>query len=191
MSTREVVAIGGSLGGLEAVCSLVGALPNDFPTAVLIVLHTAPSSPRLLAKIIGQFTRLPVSYGEDNDEIEKGLVFIAQPGSHMTARHPRHIALNHGPKIQYAQPSVDKLFESVAETFGARSIGVVLTGGNCDGTAGLKAIKAVGGLGIVQDPRDARDPHMPLNAMAATHPDFVVPLDQIALLLSRLVQEET
>ncbi|TDY21381.1 two-component system chemotaxis response regulator CheB [Paraburkholderia sp. BL6665CI2N2] len=188
---RAIIAIGGSLGGLEALCTLVHPLPRDFPAVLLAVLHTAPSSPRLLAELVGRSTALVVAYGGDGDVLQSGRLLIAPPDRHMTVRLSGHIGLDCGPEVLFVRPAVDKLFESVARNFGPRAIGIVLSGGLQDGTAGLRAIKAAGGLGIVQDPRDARNPEMPVNAIKGGHPDYVTRLNEIAPLLVKRVRGET
>ncbi|WP_394365213.1 chemotaxis protein CheB [Paraburkholderia kirstenboschensis] len=191
MTVRAIVTIGGSLGGLEALCKLVQPLPRDFPAVLLAVLHTAPSSPRLLAELVGRSTALVVAYGGDGDVLQSGRLLIAPPDRHMTVRLSGHIGLDCGPEVLFVRPSVDKLFESVARNFGPRAIGIVLSGGLHDGTAGLRAIKAAGGLGIVQDPRDARSREMPVNAIKGGHPDYVTRLNEIAPLLVKLLRGET
>ncbi|MEZ2307074.1 chemotaxis protein CheB [Paraburkholderia sp. RCC_158] len=190
MANRNIVAIGASTGGLDALSTLVSGLAQDFPAALLIVLHTAPSSPRLLAAIVSRSTSLPVRYAEDGDTLENGCIFIAPPDCHMIVRDPCHLGSDCGPKVQFVRPSIDKLFESVAQVFGIGAIGVVLSGRAHAGSNGLSAITAAGGVGIVQDPLDARAAEMPASAIAGGHPKFVLPVVQIASLLSRLVQEE-
>lgn len=188
---RDIIAIGGSLGGLDALCTLVHPLPRDFPAVLLAVLHTAPSSPMLLAGLVGKSTALVVAYGHDGEVVQKGRLLLAPPDRHMTVRLSGRVGLDCGPEVLFARPAVDKLFESVARSFGPRAIGIVLSGGLQDGTAGLRAITAAGGLGIVQDPRDARSREMPLNAIKGGHPDYITRLNEIAPLLVKLVCGET
>jgi two-component system chemotaxis response regulator CheB len=166
---------------------LVGSLPADFPAALLAVLHTGPTSPRLLAEIIGLSTSLKVAYAQNDEEVQVKQVLLAPPDTHMTVRPPGIVSLDHGPKIRHARPAVDRLFESVAHTYGARAIGIVMSGGDHDGTDGIEAIKAAGGLAIVQDPCDAYDPQMPFSAVRDDHPNFIAPIEEIGLLLKRLV----
>jgi two-component system chemotaxis response regulator CheB len=146
-----------------------------------------PSSPLLLAELVGQSTTLVVAYGRDGEVVQKGRLIIAPPDRHMTVRLSGCIGLDCGPKVLFARPAVDKLFESVARSFGPRAIGIVLSGGLQDGTAGLRAITAAGGLGVVQDPRDARNPEMPVNAIEGGHPNYITRLNEIAPLLMKLV----
>jgi two-component system, chemotaxis family, protein-glutamate methylesterase/glutaminase len=190
MRKRDIIAIGGSLGGLDALRRLVGALPADFPAVLLAVLHTGPTSPRLLAQIVGSSTSLKVAYAENDEEVQPGRLLIAPPDCHMTVRPPGIVSLDSGPKVRHARPAVDRLFESVAHTYGSRSIGIVLSGGDHDGTDGLGAIKAAGGLAIVQDPRDAYDPQMPFSAVRGDHPNFIAPVEEIGRLLKKFVLAE-
>lgn len=130
---------------------------------------------------------MKVAYGNNGDTMQKGCLLIAPPDCHMTVQASGRVALDHGPKIRFVRPAVDRLFESVAESFGPRSIGVVLSGGDHDGTDGMNAITSAGGIGIVQDPRDARDPSMPTSAASGDHPQFIVRLGDIGPLLMTLV----
>ncbi|WP_144146986.1 chemotaxis protein CheB [Paraburkholderia sp. BCC1884] len=186
MNKRDIIAIGGSLGGLEALIQIMRGLPPSFPAAFLAVLHTSPTGPRLLAQIIGASTSLDVTYAEHGQQVQRGCLLIAPPDCHMTVQPPGIVMLDRGPKVRHARPAVDRLFESVADTFGRRAIGIVLSGGDHDGTDGIESIKSVGGIVIVQDPRGARDPHMPFNAIRDDHPNFITPIDDIGPLLERL-----
>src|SRR5258706_5313299 len=158
---RDMVVIGASRGGLHALSQLLGSLPRDFPAAILVVLHTGPASPRLLAEILGGRTALPVSYARDGDEIRPGHVYLAPPDRHLVVRSCGKLGLDAGPKVRHARPAADRLFQSAAEVYGPRVIGIVLTGGDHDGTDGLRAIKAAGGITMVQHPGEAKDPSMP------------------------------
>ncbi len=185
---RDVIVIGASKGGIEAVHSLVRSLPADLEAAVAVVVHTHPTSPRLLADIIGRDAALRTVYGTQGVKLERGHVYIAPPDLHLTVTALETFHLDHGPKLDFHRPAADALFQSAASVFGPRVIGVVLTGGEGDGTEGLKAIHAAGGVGIVQDPREAVAPSMPRHAITGDHPSFVVKLADMAELLVRLVQ---
>src|SRR5258708_2301501 len=137
---------------------------------MLVVLHTGPSSPGLLVKIVAPFTSLEVTYANPGDRIDPGHLFIAPAGCHMTVDSTGTVNLEDGPKVRYSRPAVDRLFESAAEAFGPRVVGVVLTGGDGDGTDGLRAINDAGGICIVQEPSEARDPGMPQSAIKGDHP---------------------
>ena len=185
---RDIIVIGASLGGLEALTKLASGLPSDFPAAILIVLHTSLQSPRMLARIVGQHTPLSVDYAEQGGNILPGHVLFAPPGLHMFVIDKGFVGLHAGPKVHQSRPAADVLFQSAAEVYGPRVIGVVLTGGDSDGTNGLRAIKAAGGLCVVQEPEEAANPSMPLSALRGDHPDHVVSLDEMAGLLTRLVR---
>ena len=184
--TRDIIVIGGSLGGFEALRQLLEDSSGRLDAALLVVLHTSPKSPRYLADMLGRCTRKKVSYGEHGLLIERGNVYIAPPDHHMTIMQQGYLRLDQGPKVQFSRPAADPLFCSAAELYGPRVIGVVLTGGGSDGTAGLRKIKASGGVCVVQDPEEARAPEMPQNALIGGSPDFKVPLSEMAALLVRL-----
>jgi two-component system chemotaxis response regulator CheB len=186
---RDVVVIGASAGGLEALKTLAAALPRAFPAAVLIVLHTAADSPRLLAKILARCTSLAVSYARDGDPVRPGHIYLAPPNCHLTVVAPGCLSLDGGPKVRHVRPAADRLFDSAAALYGPRVIGIVLTGGDGDGTEGMRAIMDVGGFGVVQDPKDACDPHMPMSALDGAGPHYCVPIDQMGRLLVRLVMQ--
>ena len=185
--SRDIIVIGASEGGLDAICSLTSGLPETLQAPVLIVLHTHQDGPGLLANVIGRCTPLPVSYGLQTAKIERGHVYFAPPGHHLTVFPPGYLALDQGPKENVTRPAADPLFRSAAALYGPRVIGVVLTGNGADGTAGLRAIKQAGGLIIVQDPGDAKARGMPYSALTHGRPDYRVPLAEIAPLLVCLV----
>jgi two-component system, chemotaxis family, protein-glutamate methylesterase/glutaminase len=182
-----IVVVGASRGGIDAVCKLARSLPAVLPSARAIVLHTAPESPRMLASIIGACTHLPVSYAGQNTQMLAGHIYIAPPSFHLIVASQTQLELDAGPKVNYSRPAADRLFESAAQAFGTRTIGVVLSGGNVDGTQGLRAIKAAGGIAIVQNPVQALDPGMPQSALQGDHPDYCLNVEEIGPLLARLV----
>ena len=186
-SARDIIVVGASCGGLAALAELLGGLPGELSASVLIVLHTSPDSPRLLADILGGGAALKVEYGQHGHSVEPGHVYIAPPDHHMTVLRPGFVRLDQGPKVRFSRPSVDRLFCTAAEVYGSRVIGVVLTGYGEDGTDGLRAIKAVGGITVVQDPNEARAPQMPRKALIGCGPDFNVSLSVMAALLVRLI----
>ena len=184
---RNLVVIGASLGGLKALNQIASGLTVDFPAAVLIVLHTHLDSPRMFARIMGQHTPLSVEYAEQGGNILPGHILFAPPSFHMAVVDEGFVGLHRGPQVRHVRPAADVLFRSAAEVYGPRVIGVVLTGGDGDGTDGLRAIKAAGGLSIVQEPSEAVDPSMPRSALQGDSPDYCVSLDKMADLLMRLV----
>ena len=184
---RALIVIGASLGGVAALRRIVAGLPADLPAAVLIVLHTGPSSPMAMADILGELTSMSVAYAEQGSVIESGRIYVAPPGWHMVVTADGVVGLHHGAPVNDSRPAVDVLFQSAAQVYGWRVVGVVLTGRDGDGTAGLRAIKLAGGITVVQRPRDAVAPDMPMSAIYGDSPDHVVSLAEMPALLARLV----
>lgn len=189
MPNRDIVVIGSSAGGVEALQRLCAGLPADFPAAVFIAQHLSPSSRSLLPKLIERAASLPVVCPADGDSIEPGRIYVAGPDRHMLLRDGR-VLMRRGPYENRTRPAVNALFRSAAIAYAGRVIGVVLTGLLDDGTEGLIAIKAAGGLSVVQDPKDAEWPSMPQNALKRDHVDHALPLADLPALLARLVCEE-
>jgi two-component system chemotaxis response regulator CheB len=186
MAERNIIVIGTSAGGVEALQRLVARLPENLPAALFVVLHLAPESTSVLPSILRRAGKLPASHPRDKEPIRMGHIYVAPPDLHMLLEDGK-IRLSRGPKENRYRPAVDPLFRSAARWYGPRTIGVVLTGALDDGTAGLLAIKKRGGMAIVQDPADAFCGDMPRSAMEFVSVDYVVPLDRIADLLQRLV----
>ncbi len=186
MARFRAVAIGVSSGGVQALSSLLGALPASFPLPILIVQHIGPDAGDGLARLLDAHSPLHVKEADENDTPQPGHVYLAPPNYHLLVETDGQLSFSADPPVSYARPSIDVLFESAAEAFGPALIGIVLTGANHDGSRGLARIKELGGLVIVQDPADAEAPQMPAAALAATTVDHVVPLTAIAALLSTL-----
>lgn len=184
-ATRDIVVVGASRGGLEALRVLVRSLEPGFPAVVFIVLHMGASSH--LADILGRNGPLPVVEAQSGQRVERGKVYVAVPKCHLLL-HDNHLLLRRGPREHLARPAIDPLFRSAAASFGGRVIGVVLSGALADGTAGLRAIKRCGGLAVVQDPADALVPAMPASALGHVDVDHVCRADDLARLLGRLVR---
>jgi two-component system, chemotaxis family, protein-glutamate methylesterase/glutaminase len=185
-ATRDIVAVGASAGGLQALQTLMAGLPADLPATVLIVLHLGNTSH--LAQILGRAGHLPVKDAASGEPIQRGQVRVAPPGVHLLV-HDNHLLLRRGPRENMSRPAIDPLFRSAATSLGSRVIGVVLSGALNDGTAGLKAIKRCGGQAVVQDPEDATVPDMPRSALRHGAVDHCVPVAEMAGLLARLVAE--
>jgi two-component system chemotaxis response regulator CheB len=189
MASRDIVVIGTSLGGIEALKGLVASLPAELKAAILVVLHIAPSSPGIVPSILERAGPLSASNAQNGDTIRHGHIFVAPPDHHLLVEAPERIRTSKGPKENLWRPAVDPLFRSAAAVFGSRVIGVILTGGLDDGAAGLWAVKQRGGLAVVQHPDDAVAPSMPLNAMLHVAVDHCVPLVDLGPLIARLVSE--
>jgi two-component system, chemotaxis family, protein-glutamate methylesterase/glutaminase len=188
MRHRELVVVGTSAGGIEALQQLLQSLPVDFGAAVLIVLHTSYDSPRVLAEILQRSSALPVSYPADGEAIQKKRVYLAPPGAHMIVEG-NLLRVIRGPRENRHCPAIDPLFRSAAAHWGRRVIGVILTGMLDDGTAGLMVIRARGGAAIVQDPSTAMFASMPESALQQVPDATVLPLRAIPNALKRLVDE--
>jgi two-component system, chemotaxis family, protein-glutamate methylesterase/glutaminase len=186
---RDLVVIGASAGGIAALQKLVRALPPDFPAAILLVVHMSPHSPGLLPEIVNGFGPLPASNARHGEPIENGHIYVAPPDRHLLAGVNRTLQIGHGPKENRFRPAVDPLFRSAALNYGAQTIGIVLSGGLDDGTAGLCTIKQAGGLAIVQDPAEAQSPSMPRNALNHVAIDHCLSADGIGAMLPQLVRE--
>jgi two-component system chemotaxis response regulator CheB len=178
---RDIVVIGASAGGVRALCKLVALLPEDFPAAILVVLHIGAHSSNLptLLSIAG---RLPARHAEQGDVVRAGEILVAPPDHHLLFSDGA-ATLTRNAREHHTRPAVDPLFRSAAVGAGARVIGVVLTGRLDDGSAGLQAIKASGGLAVVQDPADCEEPSMPQHALESVEVDLCLPLAGIAAAL--------
>ncbi len=185
MPGKDIVVIGASAGGIDAVRTILTALPRDFPGSIFIVIHTAPNSPGLLDMIFDKVSLLPVVPAENDDRIVPGRVYVAPPDHHLLLE-PGKVRLTRGPKENRFRPAVDPLFRSAAQTYGPRVVGVILSGGLDDGTSGLWTVKQLGGTAIVQDPHDAWAPSMPQSALNHVRVDHVLRVDDVAPMLVRL-----
>lgn len=182
----RLVAVGASWGGLHAVGRLLSGVPGGLELAFAIAQHRpADSPPRTLELLLQRHAQYPVAEAGDKDPIEAGRVYLAPPDYHLLVE-PGSFALSVDERVQHARPSIDVLFESAADAYGERVVGIVLTGANQDGASGLARIKERGGIAVVQDPRTAERRAMPEAALAATEPDAVLPLDEIGPFLHRV-----
>jgi two-component system chemotaxis response regulator CheB len=181
--TYEVIGVGASWGGLHAVGRLLESLPEaDWP-AIVLAQHRSPSSVSgELERLLQRHSRGPVLEVADKDAIEPGRVYVAPPDYHLLVE-PGWFSLSIDARVQHARPSIDVLFESIADAYRSRAIGVVLTGASADGAAGLARIKARGGVAIVQDPGTAERREMPRAAIDATNADAVLPLEEMGRFL--------
>ena len=184
MTPFQMIAVGTSLGGFEALKTILGGLPEDFPAPIAVVQHRSGEDSGLLG-LMAPHVKLPLVEVEDKEEIRGGYVYFCPPNYHLVAEHD-YFALSADSPVLHARPSIDVLFESVAESFGERAIGVLLTGMSRDGTSGLAKIKQFGGLAVVQDPTSAEGQTMPESAIASVAIDKVLPLAEIAPFLVEL-----
>ena len=182
----ELIVIGCSAGGFEALRMILGALPSGFPVPVIVVCHVGDDGSDRLAELLGRFCRIAVEEAEDKAPLRPRTVHVAPAGYHLLLEADRSFSLSVDPKVCGVRPSVDVLFESAADALPGRIIGVVLTGANQDGALGLKAIRESGGLGVVQEPESAVASAMPAAAIAIAGADHVAPLAAIGPLLVQL-----
>jgi len=182
----EGVVIGASAGGVEALTLLLPALPATFRPALFIVLHLPRERPSLLVDIFARRCARPVREADDKEPVEPGTVYFAPPDYHMLLERNRQIALSADEPVHFSRPSIDVLFESAAEVYGERLLGIILTGGNQDGAVGLHAIHQAGGVTVVQQPENAKVPLMVVSALQRGPADFVLSLPEIAQLLGAL-----
>jgi two-component system, chemotaxis family, protein-glutamate methylesterase/glutaminase len=180
------VAIGASAGGVQALRTIIGALPADLPAAVFVVLHLDPNGRSLLPMLLAASTALRVPPVFDDGPVESGNIYVAVPDRHLLVADGR-VRLEVSAPVHFVRPSVDRLFESVALSWLTAAVGVVLTGNGVDGASGIAAIKHRGGSTIVQDPGDADFPSMPRAAIATGSVDSVLPLAAIAPAVARAV----
>ncbi|MBA3348579.1 MAG: chemotaxis protein CheB [Actinobacteria bacterium] len=175
----DVIAIGASWGGLRAVSALLGDLSADVDATIVLAQHRGSDAHRgVLEGLLQQHVQRPVTEPDDKEPLERCHVYVAPADYHLLVENG-HFALTTDNRVQHSRPSIDVLFESVAASYRERAIGIVLTGANSDGAAGLAAIKATGGVAIVQDPSTAERRTMPDAAIAATEADAVLELEEI------------
>lgn len=186
MNSRLIV-IGASAGGIEALTEIVRNLPGDFPAPIAIVVHMNPEGPNALVEILKRRTTLKVVAARDHAPIVAGEITVAVPNHHLMVQDSSYRVVA-GPRHNRNRPSIDTLFRSAARAYGAGTVGVVLSGLLDDGAVGLVEIKEFGGVGVVQQPEDALFDSMPRNAIAADHPDFVVPLVEIPAKLAEIAR---
>ncbi|MFO1498194.1 MAG: chemotaxis protein CheB [Verrucomicrobiota bacterium] len=182
---RNIIVIGASAGGVEAVPRLLGSLRADIQAAIFVSLHIAPYNESVMPQLISRAGRLPAQHALHGMAIRPGMVYVAPPDHHLLVG-PDVIELSHGPKENRHRPAIDPMFRTAAQVYGNRVAGVLLTGNLDDGVSGLQIIKENQGLTIVQDPAEAPFPQMPRNALEAFKPDHVLKLKQIENLLARL-----
>ncbi len=181
----DVVAIGASAGGLHALGSVLAPIPSDFPSSILVVQHLDPHHKSFMDDLLGRQTTLRVKQAEHGEVLLPGVVYIAPPDEHLLAG-PGKVQLAHSQLVHYSRPSIDLLFESVAGTYGSRSIGVILSGSNRDGAAGVRTIREAGGATLAQQPEEAEFRIMPQAAIATGCVDLVLTLAEIGPILTEL-----
>ncbi len=182
---RNIIVIGGSAGGVEAVTRLLSSLPKSIPAAFFVTLHIPSDSESYMPNLINRKSALSAEHPRDRTPIRPGRVYVAPPDFHLELEDGS-IRLSHGPRENRHRPAIDPMFRSAAIAYGQRVAGVLLTGNLDDGVAGLKEVQKHGGLAIVQDPAEAPYPEMPRNALAALRPQHCLRLKEIENLIRGL-----
>jgi two-component system, chemotaxis family, protein-glutamate methylesterase/glutaminase len=188
MSTRNIIAVGGSLGGVDAARQLFAALPKDFPAAVFTTIHVGASGLNAMAEVLGRGSAMPIKTAVDGEPVQVGQIYVA-PADHHLLVLQNVVRLGRGPRENMARPAIDPMLRSVGVSCGGSAIGVVLSGRLNDGAAGLADLKRCGGLAVVQNPSDAQVGDMPLAALNAVDVDYRAPAADLGALLTRLVEE--
>lgn len=184
---RDIIVLGASAGGIEALRSLVAGLPANLPAAVFVVVHLYPRSASYLPEFLTRDGPLPATDARDGEAIEQGRIYVAPPDHHLIVERD-HVHLSTGPKEQHQRPCINVTFRSAALAYGDRVVGVVLTGQMDDGTAGLRETKRRGGVAV--NPEEALFPSMPLSALKEIETDYTVTLAEMGPLLARLASGE-
>ena len=185
----DLVVVGGSWGGMRAVEAILDGLGGESPAAFVVALHRGPTEDTRLARLLQRHTTLSVHEAEDKDELRPGHVYLAPADYHTLVEADGTIGLSTEERVRYARPSIDVLFRSAADAYRERCVGVVLSGANEDGADGLRRIKELGGVAVVQAPESAERSEMPEAAIAATDADVVLPLGEIGRFLRGLLLE--
>ncbi|SFC97785.1 chemotaxis protein CheB [Massilia yuzhufengensis] len=182
----ELVVIGGSAGGVDALVGLLPAIPRGFSAAVVCILHVPADRDSRLAELFDQRSALPVREARDKEAIEGGVIYFAGSGYHLSVERERCFSLSCEPPVHFARPAIDVLMESAAIAYGPALAGILLTGANHDGADGMCRIRERGGLTVVQDPEEAQASAMPGEAIRRCAPHLVLPLSGIRTLLPML-----
>ena len=182
----EAIVMGVSSGGMNAMKVMFSLLPKEFNTPIIIVQHISSQSENLWIRLLNDKSNLYIKEADEKESIENGKVYIAPPNYHLLIERDKTFSLTIDERVNYARPSIDVLFESAAEAYKNKLIGVILTGSNNDGTNGLKRIKEYGGLTIVQDPATAESSYMPASAIAVVQMDYILTLENIIKLLIKI-----
>ncbi len=181
----RVAVFGGSAGSLDGIMKIVEALPVDSGAAFIVVVHRRSDGVSMLVELLTSKTNMPVKEVEDKDAIEANCIYIAPADYHLLIEDERTFALDSSEKVHYSRPSIDLTFESVAAIFGKNAIGVLLSGANADGAAGLARIKDAGGYTLVQDPASAEASYMPRQALKIMKPDAIGNVTELPLLVRK------
>lgn len=187
----EALVIGASAGGVSALLAILAGLKPGFKLPIAVVLHIPDNRQSHLAEVLGRRLGLPAKEADNREVLKAGMLFFAAPGYHLSVEADRSFSFSREEPVYFSRPSIDFLFESAADVYGPALAGVLMTGANQDGAAGIAAIKRQGGFTVVQDPQDAHVPTMPLAALALQQPNVVAGLVDIRALLEELEATHT
>jgi two-component system chemotaxis response regulator CheB len=186
---RDIVVIGAAAGGVTALAKVAANWPTGLPAIVMIALITPDQPSEMVLQIIASYAPLAVAYGVQGEALQHGRIYLSPPGQHMSIGIGGRVLIDAGNAFDSHRPSVNRLFAAAAAVFGARVIGIVLSGNTKDGAQGMRDITSCGGIGIVQLPEDAVEPQMPRSALKGDHPNFSVRASEIAPLVRRLMAD--
>jgi len=184
----EAIVIGVSSGGMNALKFIFSVLPADFCIPIIIVQHVSSRSDAEWIKLLNDKSNLTIKEADEKEKIETGNVYVAPANYHLLIENDKTFSLTIDEYVNFARPSIDVLFESAADAYKNKLIGIVLTGSNNDGTKGIKRVKEFGGLAIIQDPETAESPTMPASAIVAVQPDYILSLEKIVHLLIKITE---
>ncbi|MCF8230105.1 MAG: chemotaxis protein CheB [Bacteroidales bacterium] len=182
----EAVVIGASAGGLNAFKTFLPKLEKNFSLPLMLVQHISPQSDNYMTTHLDKLCKIKVKEAEEKETIKKGTAYFSPPNFHMLIEEDKSISFSVENKVNYARPSIDVLFETASYAYKNKLIGIILTGANNDGAAGLKKIQELGGFTIVQDPEEAEVDTMPLSAIKIMKPDKILKLKEIADFLNKI-----
>lgn len=175
----EAIVIGASAGGMNALPTILKCLNKNFPIPIIIVQHLHPHSDDYMARRLDAICSLQVKESENRETIKPGAVYLAPSNYHLLIENDKTFSFSTEDRVNYCRPSIDVLFDSAADVYGSKLIGIILTGANNDGALGMKIIKKQGGLTVVQDPSTAEVEIMPSSAIQLTTVDYILPLEEI------------
>jgi two-component system chemotaxis response regulator CheB len=189
MHAHDIIVVGASAGGVEAIQTIVRGLPHDLPAAVFVVLHLSPHGTSALPQILARAGKVPARHATDRERFEHGRIYVAPPDHHLIVKRG-YVRVTRGPQENSARPAIDALFRTAARAYGPRVVAVLLTGNLDDGTAGIAAVKQTGGVAIVQDPEEALYPGMPFSAIEnVADINHILSVADMSPLLARLARE--
>lgn len=182
----SAIVIGASAGGLYAITGLLEQLPVDYPFPVIVIQHRANDQTELFEEVLRYKSKIAIKQADEKEKVRSGMVYVAPPGYHLLVENDQTFSLSSDVPVKYSMPSIDVTFESAAQVFKKSLIGIILTGANDDGAAGIKAIKKYNGITIAQDPVEAQFPYMPKAAIDTGKVDFIWSVKKIQQFLTEL-----